>query len=357
MRLYAVFLWAAAAFAQDKLLPMRFANLPACPAANQSADAKLLRVEDPTGTAIEAWCTRQGPGFAFEYKLVSNDGRSLRLDKCQLPDGVNAVGVDHLGVVSEDKSPDGLPVVKVSGRIARFFHHNWDTTLGHHAIYDFRRKQMTYYGTEAYRDEMGRWMRLLTGAGATAAVPQANPPIALGKLNGERAFDPRRSACVTATADDGQKIHEEEVDAYLEPGKLSKAVIAWPESTLIASIEFNAQNRKLKLKFPPGTRKTRISVAFPRRLIGFGKEITKVNLDGRFVPTEEYLTESHRTVRFQIDEAAKEALLTESGGFPFFLVSTIAIVGGLIIGTVVALLWRKKLPPVDADPSEESSQA
>jgi hypothetical protein len=347
------FLCVAAIHAQEKPLPMRFANLASCPAPGQAADVRLLRVEDSTGTAIEAWCTRQGPGFAYEFKLVSADGRSIRLEKCQLQDGVNAVGVDHLGTVAESPAATGTPVVKVSGRIARFFHHNWDTQMGHHAIYDFRRKQMTYYGTEAYRDEMGRWIRLLTGAAASEAIPQAAPASAMGKLNGEREFDPKRVACVTAKADDGMKIEEVEVDAYLEPGKLGKAVVAWPETTLIEGVEFNAQNRKLKLKFPPGTRKTMISVAFPRRLIGFGKEITKVNLDGRFVATEEYLTATHRAVRFRIDEPAKEATLTESGGFPFFLVSSVAIGGGLVIGTVVAFLWRKKLPPVE----DESAQS
>jgi hypothetical protein len=65
------------------------------------------------------------------------------------------------------------------------------------------------------------------------------------------------------------------------------------------------------------------------------------------------LTATHRAVRFRIDEPAKEATLTESGGFPFFLVSSVAIGGGLVIGTVVAFLWRKKLPPVE----DESAQS
>lgn len=345
---------AACAMAQQGFVPMRFANVPACPAANQTADTMLLRAEDPTGLGVEVWCERQGPGFGYGYKLRGSDGRAIPLDKCIYADGINAVGVDHGGTVTESKTPEGALLLKTSGRIARFFHNNWDTLLGHHAIYDFAGRTMTYYGSEAFQDPMGRWTRLLTGAGTAAlsGLPQAGT---LGKLNGERAFDPKRQGCATASADDGQKIHQEVVDAYNEPGVLSKSVLAWPEATPIEKIEFNARERKLVVKFPPGTRKTTISLAFARRLLGIGKEITKVQLDGRFVPVEEYITTTHRTVRITIDEPVKEALLTESGGFPFFLVSSIAIVGGLIIGTVVALLFRRKLPAVADDPEPENA--
>jgi hypothetical protein len=345
---------AACAFSQSGIVPMRFANVPACPAAKQSKDTMLLRAEDQTGLGVEVWCERQGPGYAYAFKLRGADGRAIPLDRCIYSDGINAVGVDHSGTVSESRTPEGALVLKTSGRIARFFHNNWDTLLGHHAIYDFAGRTMTYYGSEAYRDPMGRWTRLLTGAGSAglSGLPQAGT---LGKLNAERTFDPARQGCATASADDGQRIHQEVVDAYNEPGKLGKSVIAWPESTPIDRIEFNARDRKLLVKFPAGTRKTTVSLAFARGLLGIGKEITKVRLDGRFVPVEEYISSTHRTVRITIDEPAKEALLTESGGFPFFLVSSIALVGGLIIGTVVALLFRRKLPAVPQDPEPENA--
>ncbi len=336
------------ASAQERPLPMRFANLPACPAAGATDSSLLLRVEDPSKTAIEVWCSREAPGFAYEYKLKGQDGSTRRLDRCQLADGLNSVGVEHLGAVSEP----GAGLLKMSGRLLRFVHHNWDTHLGHHAIYDFSSQRITYYGTEAYQDGIGRWMHLLTGAGSAplASIPQNEPKEALGKLNAPRGFDPKRSACVTAQADDGHRILEQEVDAYNEPGILGKATVGWPESTQIANIAFNPRERKLYLRFPPGARKTMISLAFPRKLLGIGKEVTKVRLDGQFIETEEYITHSHRAVRFRLDNPAKEALLTESGGFPFFLVSSVAIVGGLLIGAVVALLFRRKLPAVAPDP-------
>jgi hypothetical protein len=335
---------------------MRFANLPACPAVRQASDKLLLRVEEPTGTGVEVWCSRQGPGFAYEYRLRGSDGRTVRLDRCRLADGINAVGVDHSGTVSESPLEEGATLVKSAGRLFRFFHNNWDGQEGHHAIYDFRRQVLTTYASEVQPDALGRSIRLLTRAVSLplGAIPQTDSPAGWGKLNAARSFDPARMACATASADDGMKIHEQEVDAYNEPGKLIKSIIAWPESSPIGSIEFDAPQRKLKLKFPPGARKTTVSLAFSRRLLGIGKEITKVRLDGQFIEAEENITATHRVVRFRIEEPAKEALLTESGGFPFFLVSSIAIVGGLIIGAVVALLFRRKLPAVadDEPPSE-----
>jgi hypothetical protein len=336
----------------EQALPMRFANLPVCPAAGQTSDLLLLEARDGVGFAVEIWCAKQATGFAYTYRSRGTSGQETALDDCRLGSSINSAGVEHLGTVDEAKLPGGQPLVTISGRILRFFHHNWNEREGRHAIADFRGQRVTVYRTEAREDLMGRQLRLLTSA--EAPIPAGK--LTLGKLNDPAVFDGSRQICRTAAADDGQRVIEHEVDAFMEPGKLSKVAVAWPESNLIQEVFFEPRQRKLLVRFPQGTRRTVVSLAFPRQLLGIGKQVTTVRLDNRFVTTEETITSTHRTVRFLIDEPAKEALLTESGGFPFFVVSSVAIVGGLIIGTVVALLFRRKLPAVrDDDPEKPSA--
>lgn len=357
--LFFVVVMGAALPAIGQVLPLRFANLPACggdsaiprPRADGDGNYLLLRMADPSSVAVEVWCKKEAAGYNYEYRLVGREGASRRLDRCQLPDGINAAGVEHEGKLSESKLENGGDWVKASGRLVKFIHNNWDTRNGHHASYDFKRQMLTTYTSEAYRDAMGRWVHLLSGATASNlnGVAQNEPVAALGKLPPERKFDPQRVSCVSALADEGHGLREEEVNAYTEPGKLGKAVVAWPENNLIEGIQFEPARRELRVKFAPGARKTRVSMAFPRAFLGLGKEVTKVRLDGVFVPIEETITATHKVVRFTLNEPVKEALLTESGGFPFFMVSGIALVGGLVIGTVVALLFRRVLPAVAAD--------
>ncbi|MDX2268500.1 MAG: hypothetical protein NW208_10375 [Bryobacter sp.] len=336
------------AFADERILPMRFANLPACPAAGQTKDELLLEARDAAGFAVEIWCTRQASGYAYTYRARGKGGQAKPLDECAAWGRLNSVGVEHTGAVSEDRLENGQPLVKAAGRIVRFFHHNWDGRSGQHTLVDFRSQRYTTYETRAEEDGVGRAVRVLTRA--ETPVPLRKP--SLGKLNEEAPFEAARAICRTATADDGQRVLEQEVDAFMEPGRLSKVAVAYPEANPIEKILFEPRERKLYLRFPPNARKSLVSVAFPRQLLGIGKEITKVRLDGRFIPTDETITATHRTVRFRLEETAKEALLTESGGFPFFLVSSIAIVGGLVIGAVVALLFRRKLPAVRDDEAE-----
>jgi hypothetical protein len=355
MRFWLLFcLVSVAGFGQ--VLPLRFANVPACagesavprPKADAEGNYLLLRIADPSSVAVEVWCKKEAAGYNYEYRLAGREGASRRLDRCQLPDGINAAGVEHEGTLSESKLENGGDSVKASGRLVKFIHNNWDTRSGHHVSYDFQRQLLTTYTSEAYRDAMGRWIHLLSSATANNlnGVPQSEPVAALGKLPPERKFDPQRVSCVSALADEGHGLRLEEVNAYTEPGKLGKAVVAWPENNLIERIQFEPARRELRVKFAPGARKSRVSMAFPRDFLGLGKEVTKVRLDGVFVPIEETITSTHKVVRFTLQEPVKEALLTESGGFPFFMVSGIALVGGLVIGTVVALLFRRVLPAV-----------
>ena len=130
---------------------------------------------------------------------------------------------------------------------------------------------------------------------------------------------------------------------------MGKVRVGWPESNPIEAIQFDPARRDLRVKFKQGARKTMVSLAFPRNFLGLGKEVTKVRLDGTFVPIEESMTATYKTVRFTLTEPVKEALITESGGFPFFMVSGIAIVGGVVIGGVLGLLFRRKLPAVAED--------
>lgn len=358
MRFWFLFFVATLA-AVGQVLPLRFANVPACagesavprPKADGEGNYLLLRMADPSGVAVEVWCKKEAAGFNYEYRLTGREGASRRLDRCQLADGVNAAGVDHEGSIAETKLEGGGDLLKSSGRLFKFTHNNWDTQRGHHAVYDFKRQILSTYTSESYRDGMGRWIQLFNGANGSNlnGVPQSEAVAAWGKFPPERRFDANRVSCVSALADEGRRIHEEEVDAFIEPGKLGKAVVAWPESNLIEGIRFDPARRDLKVKFVVGARKTRVSLAFPRDFLGTGKEVTKVRLDGVFVPTEETMTLTHKVVRFSLQEPVKEALITESGGFPFFMVSGIALVGGLVIGTVVALLFRRVLPAVAED--------
>jgi hypothetical protein len=45
----------------------------------------------------------------------------------------------------------------------------------------------------------------------------------------------------------------------------------------------------------------------------------------------------------------KEILLTESQGFPFFAVTGIALLGAVLIGGIIGILFRRKLPAVADD--------
>lgn len=342
-----------------KWLPMRFANLPACPLDPKTTKIKpeadgsalLMRVQDPSGATLDVWCAREAAGFNYQYRARQGDSKSYRIDRCQIADGISSVGVDHEGDVVETPLENGGQWLKIRGKLGHFFADNWDSTSGHHSLFDFARQTADVFRTRAFEDGIGRWIRILDSAESFSlgGLPQTEIAAALGKVAPERKFDPARVNCLTALADEGMRIHTQELDAFLEPGKLEKVTVAWPESAPIQTIRFDGAKRELFLVLSPGARKTVVSVAMPRKLLGIGKEIAKVRLDGQFIPTDETITATHRTVRFRLENPAREALLTESGGFPFFMVSAVAIGGGVFLGIFLALLFRRKLPAVPAD--------
>ena len=351
------FAFATAAFAQG--VPMRFANIPACagpsatprPKAEADGSYLLLRVEDPSGAAIDIWCAKEPGGLNYQYRLRGPEGRSLRLDRCQLPDGINSAGVDHEGPVAEATLGNGGQWLRTAGRLIKFQHHNWDTLRGHHAIYDFRRQLKTVYNTVAVQEATGRWTRAFVDVNSYPlnAIPQNEPTAAMGKNLPERVFDPNRVSCLTALADEGQRIHEQEVPAFVAPQQAGRLTVAWPENTPIDKLEFDAARRELHLKFLPNTRKSIISIAIPRTMLGLGKELSHVRLDGRFIESDETTTATHKSIRFTIDEPVREALLTESQGFPFFAVTGIALLGAVLFGGIIGILFRRKLPAVPED--------
>ena len=355
--LLVVVAWAAEA--QTDVLPMRFANLPACagptatprPKAEADGSYLLMRVQDPSGAGIEIWCAKEAGGLNYQYRLAGSEGRTLRLDRCQLPDGINSAGVDHEGPVAELALPNGGQWLRTAGRLIRFQHHNWDSRRGHHAIFEFRRQSMTVYSTVALQDAAGRWVRAFEGVNSIPlqSLAQTEIDAAMGKNLPERTFDPNRVTCLTALADEGQRVIEQEVSAFVGPQQPGKLTVAWPESSPIDKIEFDAARRELHLKFLPSTRKAIVSIAFPRTMLGLGRELSHVRLDGRFIESDETTTATHKSIRFRIDEPIKEALLTESQGFPFFAVTGIALLGAVIIGGVIGILFRRKLPAVPED--------
>lgn len=350
---------AASASAQTEVLPMSFSNLPACagpsasPRPKPEADGSflLLRIKDPGGVGAEIWCAKEAAGFNYQYRLSAPDGRSRRIDRCQLPDGINSVSVDHEGPVVETPLPNGGQFLRTAGRLVRLVHNNWDTHSGHHAIYDFRRMQLTTYATTAVEDAAGRRILSLNDVHGFPlnTIPQSEPIAALGRTPPERSFDPNRVTCVTALSDQGMRIHEEEVNAFIGPNQAGRLTVSWPESSPIDKIEFDAARRQLKLKFSPTARKTIVSIAFPRTMLGLGNELSHVRIDGRFVESEESTTATHKSIRFHLDQPAREALLTESGGFPFFMVTGVALAGAILIGGVFGMLFRRKLPAVPDD--------
>ncbi len=357
---------AVSAMAQTGVLPMRFANLPACAGESAAARPKveadgsyfLLRVNDPSGLGIEIWCAKEAAGYNYQYRLAGSEGRSRLLDRCQLADGISSAGVEHEGPVAEIPLPNGGQHLRTAGRLVKFFHHNWDTRRGHHAIYDFRRQMMTIYATVAMRDGAGRWVRSFESVNSypASALPE-DAAAAMGKTLPERRFDANRVSCVTALADEGFRLQEEEVTAFMEPDKASQVTVAWTESSPVEAILFEPTRRQLRLRFKPGTRKALVSLALPRKMLGLGRELSHVRLDGRFVESDELNTATHKSIRFRIDEPVKEGLIQESQGFPFFVVTGTALVGAVLIGGVIGLLFRRKLPPVQDDPDPRDVQA
>lgn len=339
--------------AQTGALPMRFANLPACagpsatprPKAEADGNYLLLRVQDPSGAGIEIWCAKEAAGYNYQYRLAGSEGRSIALDRCQLPDGINSAGVDHEGPVAEATLPNGGQWLRTAGKLIRFQHNNWDSHYGHHLTYHFRQPAATIYSTVALQDAAGRWVRAFEGVNSVP-VPQLFKQAPLGKNVPERAFDPNRVTCLTALADEGQRIVEQEVFAFVGPQQPGRLTIAWPETSPIDKVEFDAARRELHLKFLPTTRKAIVSIAIPRTMLGLGRELSHVRLDGRFVESDETTTATHKSIRFRIDEPVREALLTESQGFPFFAVTGIALLGAIVIGLVIGFLFRRKLPAV-----------
>jgi hypothetical protein len=350
---------AAGAMAQTGVLPMRFANLPACagesatprPKAEADGSYLLLRVNDPSGLGIEIWCAKEAAGYNYQYRVAGSEGRSRLLDRCQLADGISSAGVEHEGPVAETPLVNGGQQLRTAGRLVKFFHHNWDTRRGHHAIYDFRRRMMTIYTTVAMRDGAGRWVRSFESVNSYAgdALPE-DIPAAMGKTLPERSFDAARVSCVTALADEGYRLEEQEVTAFMEPDRPSQVTVAWTESSPIEAILFEPRRRELLLRFKPGTRKALVSLALPRKMLGLGRELSHVRLDGRFVESDELNTATHKSIRFRIDEAVKEGLIKESQGFPFFVVTGTALLGAVLIGGVIGLLFRRTLPPVVDNP-------
>jgi len=348
------------AVAQTTPLPMRFANLPACagpsatprPAPDKDGNFHLMRIQDPAGGGIDIWCVKEASGYNYQYRLFGPGGTSIRLDRCQISDGINSAGVDHEGPVAEAPLPNGGQWLRTAGRLVKFQHHNWDSRRGHHAIYDFRRQYLTTYSSIAMQDAAGRWVRAFDAIYGYPlnAIPQSDPIAALGKTPPDRTFDPNRVGCITALADEGMRIHEEEVGAFVAPQQAGKLTIAWPESSPIESVNFDAARRELHVKFLPNTRKAIVSIAIPRTMLGLGKELSHVRLDNRFIESNETTTETHKSIRFRIDEPVKEALINESQGFPFFAVTGIALLGAVLFGGIIGILFRRKLPAVPEDP-------
>ncbi len=353
IRFLTLFVVTLAAYAQTEILPMRFANLPACagpsatprPKAEADGSTLLMRVQDPSGAAIEIWCAKEAAGFNYQYRVAGPSGASVLLDRCQLADGINSAGVEHQGPVAEAALPNGGQWLRTAGKLVRFLHHNWDSRAGHHAVYDFGRQQITTYATVAAKDPAGRWVRAFVDVNSMP-LRETSQTAPMGKNLPERVFDPNRVSCLTALADEGMRIHDEEVNAFVGPQQPGKLTVAWPESSPIEKLDFDAVRRELRLKLLPGTRKAIVSIAFPRTMLGMGKELSHVRLDGRFVSSDETTTATHKSIRFVVDEPVKEVLLTESQGFPFFAVSGVALVGAIIIGGVIGMLFRRKLPPV-----------
>lgn len=349
------------AFAQQAppTLPLRFANLPACagpsaaprPKAEADGSYFLLRVQDPSGAGIEIWCAKEAAGFNYQYRLTGSEGRALRLDRCQLPDGINSAGIEHEGPVAEAALPNGGQWLRTAGRIIKFQHNNWDARRAHHAVYDFRRQAMTIYNATPVQDAAGRWVETFTDVNTmpVSALMRAESTASMGKNLPERTFDPNRVTCLTALADEGHHVTEQEVFAYVGPNQPGKVNVAWPETTPIDKVEFDPIKRELHLKFLPGTRKAIVSLAIPRTMLGLGKELSHVRLDGRFIDSNETTTATHKAIQFTIDEPVREALLKESQGFPFFAVTGIALLGAIIIGLMIGFLFRRKLPAVPED--------
>ncbi|WP_031496418.1 hypothetical protein [Bryobacter aggregatus] len=345
--------------AQTDVMPMRFANLPACPAAQATDSTLLLRLKDPSGLGIEIWCAKEAASFNYQYRLTSADGKSKYLDRCQLLDGLSSASVDHTGPIAESKLESGGQFLRTPGRLIRFFHNNWDSQAGHHSVYNFASQQLTVYDTMALQNGIGRWIRVLTGARSypLSAIPQAENLAALGKILPERRFEANHVNCITAPTEEDFSIHEEEVAAFIEPGKAGRLTVAWPQASAIEKIEFDAARRQLRIKFPPTARKTVVSLAFPRTMLGLGKELAHVKLDGRFIDSDETTTATHKVIRFALEEPGREATMVESGGFPFFLVSGISLVGAILIGGVIGLLFRRQLPavPQEIDPRDREA--
>lgn len=359
IRFFFLLTLALAMHAQTEVLPMRFANLPSCagpsatprPKAEPDGSYLLMRVQDPAGAGIEIWCAKEPAGYNYQYRLVGSEGRGIRLDRCQLPDGINSAGVDHEGPVAEAALPNGGQWLRTAGRLIRFQHHNWDSRRGHHAIYDFRKQSMNVYETVVLRDAAGRWVRAFEGVNTVLLrdIPQTNPEAAMGKNLPVRVFDPNRVTCLTALADEGMRVIEQEVPAFVGPQQAGKLTVAWPESTPIDKLEFDASRRELHLKFLPSTRKAIVSIAVPRTMLGLGRELSHVRLDGRFIESDETTTATHKSIRFRIEEPVREALITESQGFPFFAVTGIALLGAVLFGGIIGILFRRKLPAVPED--------
>jgi hypothetical protein len=150
---FAILLLAAAAGLTAQALPMRFANLPSCagptsfprPSPNEQGNILLLRVQDPTGTAVEIWCAKEAAGFNQQYRIAAPDGRGRRLDRCELTDGLTSAGVEHEGPVAETKLPNGGQWLRTGGRILRFTHDNWDRQRGHHTVYNLEQQRLSVY--------------------------------------------------------------------------------------------------------------------------------------------------------------------------------------------------------------------
>ena len=110
--------------AWGQVLPLRFANVPACagdsavprPKADGEGNYLLLRMADPSGVAVEVWCKKEAAGFNFEYRLAGREGASRRLDRCQLADGINAAGVEHEGAITGTKLEGGGDFLRSSSR-------------------------------------------------------------------------------------------------------------------------------------------------------------------------------------------------------------------------------------------------
>jgi hypothetical protein len=289
--------------------------LVSAPAACAKSGDVLAAMEDGFGKRVEVRCGAAGPEV-----WLRTAGTDRRLMGCALGGSQLAVTLGFAGTRSGEK---------------------WDGKLH-------------WVSAANWNQSEGRRLRLLTEQAAALSYSwRLRPDVVLSsadvvsflELPGQPLAAP--VSCSLVAEDKAPTFMEQEVRKMRMDGRPVRSMVLYPLEGPVASITHEDQQQTVRLKVrASGT----ASIAYARDLLGGGKEAAQVKMGRNSLRANESTSPTYRVLNFEAPAGAEEIVVTESQGYPISAISGTILVGSLLLGGVLALLFRRRLPAVPEEP-------